>query len=222
MKNKTMRTGLLAFAGALALASAAQAQYVTHYSDGAGGYGYRNEPLYPYVVQPRYTNAVPQYGPSITYTPRTYPYIRSQDEKPAKAKVGKTDPVLVEELRRRGKPRAAAEQAPAEKEIGGKKIHKTVVVREKPIVRDHVRVVDDPPIIVQREISEDQLVRGQAEPMPPAGRTIRAEAEVTIIGPDRMSIRLFRKRDGIDANAEAKPKAPPKAHAKADTKSKIR
>ena len=35
------------------------------------------------------------------------------------------------------------------------------------------------------------------------GRVIRAEAEVTIIGPDRMSIRLFRKRKGGDANARA-------------------
>jgi hypothetical protein len=33
---------------------------------------------------------------------------------------------------------------------------------------------------------------------------IRAEAEVTILGPDRMSIRLFRKghNKGGDANAE--------------------
>ena len=35
-------------------------------------------------------------------------------------------------------------------------------------------------------------------------RVIRAEAEVTILGPDRMSIRLFRKghKGGGDANAE--------------------
>ena len=35
-------------------------------------------------------------------------------------------------------------------------------------------------------------------------RVIRAEAEVTILGPDRMSIRLFRKgrKNGRDANAE--------------------
>ena len=34
-------------------------------------------------------------------------------------------------------------------------------------------------------------------------RVIRAEAEVTILGPDRMSIRLFRKGHSDDANAEA-------------------
>ena len=33
-------------------------------------------------------------------------------------------------------------------------------------------------------------------------RVIRAEAEVTILGPDRMSIRLFRKEKARDANAE--------------------
>jgi hypothetical protein len=43
------------------------------------------------------------------------------------------------------------------------------------------------------------------EPKESAGkRVIRAEAEVTILGPDRMSIRLFRKgqKTGRDANAE--------------------
>jgi hypothetical protein len=42
------------------------------------------------------------------------------------------------------------------------------------------------------------------EPKEAAGkRVIRAEAEVTILGPDRMSIRLFRKgQRGRDANAE--------------------
>jgi len=32
-------------------------------------------------------------------------------------------------------------------------------------------------------------------------RVIRAEAEVTILGPDRMGIRLFRKRTGPEAKA---------------------
>lgn len=44
----------------------------------------------------------------------------------------------------------------------------------------------------------------EAEVKEPSGkRVIRAEAEVTILGPDRMSIRLFRKgRGGKDAKAE--------------------
>ena len=88
-----------------------------------------------------------------------------------------------------------------------KNITKTIIVREKPIVRNTYRVVEHPPIVVQREVSEDQLVAGggQAQAVPRAApqaapfagaRTIRAEAEITILGPDRMSIRLHRKRDG--------------------------
>lgn len=42
--------------------------------------------------------------------------------------------------------------------------------------------------------------KGKAEARDNSKRVIRAEAEVTILGPDRMSIRLFRK--GRDANAE--------------------
>ena len=34
-------------------------------------------------------------------------------------------------------------------------------------------------------------------------RVIRAEAEVTILGPDRMNIRLFRKGRGTSVNAPA-------------------
>jgi hypothetical protein len=194
-----------------AFGGAAQAQYVVHYSD-AAGYGYRNQPLYPYVAQPQPVYADPRNS-------RSYPYVGSRAA-PARAPVSQTDPALVEELRSR-RLRASAQEEVGETPKPKTKIHKTIVVREKPIVRDHVRVVDDPPIIVQREVSEDQLVqpRGSVEP-PPAGRVIHAEAEVTIIGPDRMNIRLYRKRDGNDANAKAERAG--KAQAKADTKSNIR
>jgi hypothetical protein len=93
-----------------------------------------------------------------------------------------------------------------EKTPDQKKITKTIIVRAKPIVRNTYRVVEHPPIVVQREVSEDQLAEGggQAQAVPRAAqaapfagaRTIRAEAEITILGPDRMSIRLYRKRDG--------------------------
>jgi hypothetical protein len=92
-------------------------------------------------------------------------------------------------------------------------------------------VVEHPPIVVQREVSEDQVGEGgghaQAVPQaaPFAARTIRAEAEITILGPDRMSIRLFRKQDGGDANAKvAKPAAKRglKRSAGTDSKTKIR
>jgi hypothetical protein len=90
--------------------------------------------------------------------------------------------------------------------------------------------------VVQREVGEDQAGEGgghaqvapQGAPQgaPPAGaRTIRAEAEITILGPDRMSIRLFRRQDGVDANARAgKPASRPavKRSAKAEGRTKIR
>ena len=50
-----------------------------------------------------------------------------------------------------------------------------------------------------RAATAGRPAKGKAEK-----RVIRAEAEVTILGPDRMSIRLFRKRKGgADAKAEA-------------------
>jgi hypothetical protein len=93
-----------------------------------------------------------------------------------------------------------------ENTLDQKKITKTIIVREKPIVRNTYRVVEHPPIVVQREVSEEQLAEGggQAQAVPRAApqaapfagaRTIRAEAEITILGPDRMSIRLYRKQD---------------------------
>ena len=87
--------------------------------------------------------------------------------------------------------------------------NKTIIVREKPIVRNTYRVIEHPPIVIQREVSEDQVAEGGgqsrvvpqgARPAAPraarfAGpRTIRAEAEITILGPDSMSIRLYRKQ----------------------------
>jgi hypothetical protein len=121
-----------------------------------------------------------------------------------------------------------------------KKITKTIVVREKPIVRKTYRVVEHPPIVVQREVGEDRAGEGgghahvapQGAPQgaPLAGaRTIRAEAEITILGPDRMSIRLYRRQDGSDAHATAgkpasnlAPKPALKRSARADSKTKIR
>ena len=136
------------------------------------------EPLYPYLMQPQYL--APQ------ARTRIYPAVRASDEKPRKAvkrKHSKIDPALIEELRRRGDKTGS--------------INKRIVVREKARVIENERIVDDPPITVQRHITIDENRPHNG------GRTIRAEAEVTIIGPDRMSIRLFRKRSGADANAKA-------------------
>jgi hypothetical protein len=163
------------------------------------------EPLYPYAAQPQYAYPQPRYAaPAYPQSyPQAYPYARTR---PAARAQSKTDPALVEELR---KGRHAPRKKAATAVTPPVKIDKTVVVREKPVVRNHIRVVDDPPIVVRREIDESQLPVAPAvpaiRPEPAGGRVIHAEAEVTILGPDRMSIRLYRKSDGRDANAKALP-----------------
>jgi hypothetical protein len=176
-------------------------------------------PLYPYVVQQgQYVYPQPQYAP------RSYPYAQSpnvrsvaRDRRVPRASepAHKTDPAMVEELRHRRHKKKDDVASDRHKDI---EIDKKRIVREKPVVRRHIRVIDDPPIVVQREISEHgqvlseqrlPTVQAQAPvqlPPPPAGgRVIHAEAEVTILGPDRMNIRLYRKSDGRDANAKALP-----------------
>ena len=196
MKAVRASTSAAALALLISVGGVAQAQYVSSIGP---------EPLYPY--------AQPQYAP------QGYPYVRTVPAQAAPPpRVSKTDPALIEELRKvrhkKKKEVVAIEKEPKTDnkkiKVGNKdvKIDKKIVVREKPVVRKHYRVIDDPPIVVQREIDERQL-----PPAPPAraehpsaGRIIHAEAEVTILGPDRMSIRLYRKPDGRDANAKALPK----------------
>ena len=215
--KKRTHTAALATATIVIFGNAAQAQYVS-YAQPA--------PLYPYVVQQ------PQ------YYPQPYPYVQSPNvrsvprehyapraSEPSR-KVSKTDPALVEELRNRGRKKKDKDVVIVDKkEIA---IDKKIVVREKPIVRKHIRVVDSPPIVVQREIDENgqvlseqrvPAVQAQAPGPMVAGRVIHAEAEVTIIGPDRMSIRLYRKNDGRDANAKALPSAKKKTKTSKSEKS---
>jgi hypothetical protein len=179
-------------------------------------------PLYPYVVQqPQYSYPQPQYARPYPYvqTPHVRSVRRDRVEPRASEpsrKVSKTDPALVEELRKRGHKKKDVVISESKKDI---EIDKKRIVREKPVVRNHIRVVDDPPIVVQREISEEGQVlseqrvpSAQAQVLPPVsgGRVIHAEAEVTILGPDRMNIRLYRKNDGRDAQARALSSKPKK------------
>ena len=100
-------------------------------------------------------------------------------------------------------------------------------MRDPPVVIETKRVVDDPPRVIERHhVVEDEPVRSRRKPAAVeeretkkhAGaddtkkhaaaddtkkRVIQAEAEITILGPDRMSIRLFRKGQGPKANARA-------------------
>jgi hypothetical protein len=192
MKSSRLMLALSAVALTLAGAPAqAQYQYPASYSA-----VYQPQPLYPYAVPQANAYAVqPQYAP------RAYPYVGASASAPRilRRTVRKTDPALVEELRQR-----IDRKNPV--------ISKRIVVRERPVVIEHRRVVDDPPVVITREIDETrtQLVpqtqrrvsrnplRSHAEKTPvgtpSSPRVIRAEAEVTILGPDRMSIRLFRSR----------------------------
>ena len=202
-----------------AAASGAQAQTY------GAAYG-QQPPLYPYAVQQPYAVEVApntyviqrpaaRSNPSITcincsrnsgYVPAPESAAPKSDRphKPA-------DRGLIEELRK---------NSPA-KDVQETVINTKKVVREKPVVRETVRVVNDPPrVIERRHIVEDlpplpprrhaeasadvvgdtgKTVHGDGKPP----RVIRAEAEITILGPDRMTIRLFRK--GGEPQAKAQP-----------------
>jgi hypothetical protein len=135
---------------------------------------------------------------------------------------------LVDELRKRSEVKRHAER-------------KVEIVRDKPVVVVHRRVVDDPPRVVERShvvegappsgrglFSLGRVVEvdpplpapevapierrksakrikrsAQVRAAPEQARIIHAEAEVTILGPDRMSIRLYRKPGASDVKADA-------------------
>lgn len=131
------------------------------------------------------------------------------------------DRALIEELRKRSHGKSAvadnAENGAVTKTTKkGNVVNTTKIVRDAPVVVEHKRYVDDPPrVIERRHIIEDEPARekckrgllthcntaSRASGDETKKRVIDAEAEITILGPDRMSIRLFRKRGGPDAKA---------------------
>jgi hypothetical protein len=202
------RVAVTVFAAFLLSMPAAQAQYYGGTSQQA--------PLYPYAVQ----NARPY---AVQVAPNTYviqrptdtganPYVRGRSaNNPAPKKTGNrfdrphrpVDRKLIEELRNR-------------QQTNGTVVNTEQIVRDPPTVRETQRVVDDPPrIITRRHVVEDQSDGTQITTVEErastqrAGRddnkkrVIQADAEITILGPDRMSIRLFRKGQGPKANARA-------------------
>jgi len=202
-------------AAGLMPAAAAQAQWFHTPSAPAA----RPAPLYPYELQPGQPYAI-EVAPN-TYViqrpaqpARAYPYVspatrpvQRQVRAPHASKFDRppkpADRRLIEELRKRKVMRSV--------------VHTKKIVREKPIVIETRRVVDDPPRVIERRHYVDDgpplppappprrhASRRGDGPAPPARRgdgrrVIHADAEVTILGPDRMTIRLIRK-DG-DANA---------------------
>jgi hypothetical protein len=174
-------------------------------------------PLYPYAVQPN-----PYMQPYAV--PQAYPQ-RPPRQRAAKARASRTDPSLVAELRTN--PRYKRHVVNKTIYVQGEPIivEKKKYVDDPPRVIERRHYVDEAPAPKRHKrgliVSEDEgiqqsdplVIEGpapakrkpkhkDADPTPSKPRVIRAEAEVTILGPDRMSIRLFRKR-GTDANASA-------------------
>jgi hypothetical protein len=171
-------------------------------------------PLYPYELQPGQSYAVEVApGTYVIHRPspaRDYPYVRCVNgcektvRRPARHAARplreprrfdrpprRNDPALIDELRTRITKKDKTKKTP---KIKTEVIHTTKVVRDPPVVIEHRRVVEDPPRVIERRHYVDDAPRQDA-PRKEEKRVIHAEAEVTILGPDRMSIRLFRKGD---------------------------
>ncbi len=186
---------VLVCAAAVTVPAAAQAQYY--------GAPAQNAPLYPYATQPNQPYAV-------EIAPGTYEIRRPGTQRPdayvsrtvsAKRIHTRNDPAVIEELRQRHGKKADV-------------VHSKKVVYDKPVVVETTRVVDDPPQVIERRRYVDDTPR-RKKPIvvardevkadtPKSGkpRVIEADAEVTIIGPDRMSIRLFRKGSRAKVSVE--------------------
>jgi|GEM_PF-1436355 len=221
MNRKLRRTAVLVVAAALLPAGAAQAQWYSSVS-------HQPPPLYPYAMPAQQPYAV-QVAPN-TYVihrpgeqhaaPRQRARVRKQASAPAapveKRRHSKVDPALVEELRQR--------VARNVKSKSDAVINATRIVHKKPIIKETVRYVDDPPRVVERRHYVDEPpVRSKNKRLAAADvtigarvinrngkagdekRVISADAEITILGPDRMTIQLYRKGGGPNAKAEALP-----------------
>jgi hypothetical protein len=167
-------TALAVVAACLLPTAAAQAQY-------DGGYA-QPAPLYPYAVKNSYgVQADQPYAVEVapnTYviqrgTPaRAHPYAGGPRASNQAHKPA--DRGLIEELRNRGQ-------------------SKGTVINTTKIVRRHI--AEDAPVRSRRaQLSADNNDTKK--------RVIQADAEVTILGPDRMSIRLFRKGHNAKASAQ--------------------
>jgi hypothetical protein len=181
----------------------------------------RPQPLYPYVAQPQpyavevapNTYVIHRPGSERQGQARHKPHARRQVAAPVdkKHRSHKTDPALVEELQQR----AAKNRSRTADAV----VNTTQIVHEKPIVRETTRYVDDPPRVVERRhyvespsrpARNKRVAAAEAAAGPRVinrneKRVFSAEAEITILGPDRMSIRLFRKGGQVKGQAEALP-----------------
>jgi hypothetical protein len=192
----------------------------------ANAQSYQPEPLYPYVVQRHYYNAypAPQYHTypaprthAVRKTPRARAHalhaapvkraskvVRAQAEE-RHARAGRAERGLIKSRPTivRGKPRVIVTRRVVD--------DPPRIIQRHYEVDDHNNVVStDPPQPAQVYTPQQPAavysppprrhgaVDHQGAQLGPA-RVIHAEAEVTILGPDRMSIRLYRKGKGAEA-----------------------
>jgi hypothetical protein len=141
-------------------------------------------PLYPYAVQEEQPYAV-ELAPDIYAVPyrlRAYPYVHCLD--------GCGRPAPTAEWRRRGHIHRAV-------------INTTRIVHDAPVVIETERVVDDPPRVIERRRIVEDAPAQRASRDDNRPRVFQADAEITVVGEDRMTIRLLRKRHGRPAKAPA-------------------
>ena len=180
-------------------------------------------PLYPYAVQSDRPYAV-EVSPGIYVIqrpalPHSQPHVRARradkpdsgQRTPASDRPRvKVDRALVEQLRNGSKSKRA-------------NVNTTKIIRDPPVVIETKRYVDDPPRVIERfHVADDEPAgqpgeratreernagnaagkrKGAHKSVGGEKRVIQADAEITILGSDRMSIRLFRKGRGGKANA---------------------
>jgi hypothetical protein len=220
------RIVVIALVVAVAPLASAKAQYYASASP-PPLYPYETHGSQPYAVQVAPNTYVIHRPGEEQHAARHYPYVRSTNV--AAPKPGRFDrphnPVdrgLIEELRKRhskterGETEQGADSERALRKPTHHVINTTRIVHDTPVVRETRRYVDDPPRVIERRQVIDDAT-GVIEPAPAPvqseaqgrrrgedkKRVIAADAEVTILGPDRMSIRLFRKGQGPKANARA-------------------
>jgi hypothetical protein len=183
-------------------------------------------PLYPYAVQN--SNGVQtQRSYAVQVAPNTYVIQRPADDTQAYPSVRRRsahNPAPEKNAKRFDRPHKPVDHRLVEElrkrvQTNGTDVNTQQVVRDQPVVRETRRVVDDPPrVFTRRSVVEDQPDGSQittVDVIPPAStqqrtardnnkkRVIQADAEITVLGPDRMTIRLFRKGQGPKANARA-------------------
>ncbi len=164
-------------AAALLPATAAKAQW---FGDGASR---QSPPLYPYKPRPGQPYAV-------EVAPGTY-VIHHPSARHAHPRIGRrTRPVVRYYRAGSAPPHAASHHATA----------------DEPLRRDARRAA--PKVTTRRHYAKDARPRHRARVAPKRAaheypRTIHADAEITILGPERMSIRLVRK-DGKRLNLKAR------------------